>query len=712
MSTMSGAAGPSDEREELEILTRPGELKRAADLADNVSLFFWVCIMISSLSSFICGFSLGFSSPTTVAAYQSNDGAACVFLNGTRNEKNSHMLNCDLRLSDEMTSWFGSIINVGCLIGALCGGQVADVLGKKMGMVAAFFFYAVGWLLCCLAPSQVPAAAPDNSTAESTVQGVDNGGTNGATDDAEVVWLLLLSRILVGVALGLVCTSVSSYQTELAPTRIRGAIGTAFQVSIVVGLLAAYVLGSLLDSWRNLAYIMLATSLGGLTLAPILPESPVWLLSNSNKRGLARKNLLLMRAADSVEACDLFLHEAEDAAEQERVEGGAGAHTDGRGTCCGGLCARGPVRKALVIGVGLMFAQQWSGINAVMFYCGNILESIFGDPRTANALAIGVQGMQLIVTIASAFFMDRAGRKPLLITAALGQGASAILLAAYYLTETCTDSGRTGGAQSCASTVFGPMVSVGALYGYVFFYACGMGAIPWFLMGEIFPAPVKGFATAICTAINWILSFSVTKTVTLLATWFGGAPHGMGWVFCCYGSMSLLTAVFVALHVPETKGKSFHEIQRLLTPATTPRRRTPELGAAAAAFFPRLFDWSAPADGGVGAGWGCMSLDVEDSQHSMSTHSAAREGEGGVRGEAEEVDAEGGGGGGEGVEDGRRGLPVRGDGERGDFGEAARERLEDSRHSLSLQTPSSAHTLMSITNDRLADAEQQRGPTR
>ena len=99
------------------------------------------------------------------------------------------------------------------------------------------------------------------------------------------------------------------------------------------------------------------------------------------------------------------------------------------------------------------------------------------------------------------------------------------------------------------------------LYSYIFFFASGLGAIPWFLMGEIFPAEVKGVASSIATAVNWGLSFVITKTVNMETDALGGQPKGLGGVFAGYGVICLLGIAFVICFVPETKGKSFDEVR-------------------------------------------------------------------------------------------------------------------------------------------------------
>ena len=545
--------------DETESLMRPGEFVRkqgtGAPLHDRASLYFFACIFISCLPSFMLGFSVGFSSPTTAAVFNASgsgasDATACVFHNGTWNAANADKINCELRLSDGMTTWFGSIINFGALLGAMAGGHICDSLGRKRTIIAALFFYLAGWLCCDLAPCQ---DSLQHTTPGPDGRGWDKQGLAASDeiaamclgcDNGAIVCLVLASRVLIGVAVGLVCTSVSAYQTEVSPTDIRGAVGSCFQLSIVAGLVSAYSLGVLFN-WRILSRIMLGMGAAGLVLTPFAAESPVWLL-HKNRWSQARKNLLWLRTDASAEACEAAVDAGVAAGMQAWSQEDAGTGKSGD------LMMPGAARSALVIGIGLMFAQQWSGINAVMFYCGIILESIFPEPRRANEYAIGIQVMQMAVTLVATFLTDRAGRKPLLCLAALGQAVASATLAAYFLSQKCTGERGVGDGVIC-EPVMNDKVALLSLYGYVMAYACGMGSIPWFLMGELFPAPVKGLAMAVCTAVNWSLAFSVTKSVTILRDVFGGGPHGMGCVFGCYGTMSLLTVVLVVRNVPETK---------------------------------------------------------------------------------------------------------------------------------------------------------------
>lgn len=233
------------------------------------------------------------------------------------------------------------------------------------------------------------------------------------------------------------------------------------------------------------------------------------------------------------------------------------------------LCADPVSRKALRIGVGLMFVQQLSGINAIMFYAGQIFSAVPGtSDSTANTYSTGLQAMQVAITLGSAFFMDKFGRVKILLFASVGQCAMALCLSSYYLFASCErDDLYDHDKVTQASLGVFPVM---ALYGYVLFFACGMGAIPWFVMGEIFKPNVKGIASSIATAVNWLLSFVITFSVTGLRNGFkdmldGALPDaidsGMGGLFLAYGTVCFCGIFFIVGYIPETKGLTISEVQ-------------------------------------------------------------------------------------------------------------------------------------------------------
>ena len=173
---------------------------------------------MSAIGAFVFGFSLGYSSPTMAANIAGQDKTLCNIAGSgsgdtkPNNPETDGMMNCDLWLSDDMVTWFGSFINLGCLGGALLGGKFVDLVGKKHAMTTSFVLYTIGWLL-------IAFFMPHKK--DITVQ-----------DQTNVEVMLIMSRVIVGAAIGVICCSVANYQTELCTTEIRGAIGTVFQLAI------------------------------------------------------------------------------------------------------------------------------------------------------------------------------------------------------------------------------------------------------------------------------------------------------------------------------------------------------------------------------------------------------------------------------------------------------------------------------------------------
>lgn len=539
---------------------------------EAVNGFFFLTVAITAIGAFMFGVGLGFTSPTLVAndwtqkVTNNTVGTLCPVWgknvsNGFGGEcepcdadeassswllfdaedrfgpqdttrpiacgscKNKDKMNCQLQMSSNFVTNFGSLINFGCMAGALLGGTFADMFGKKKGMFLGNFMGLIGWLLIVLMPNP---------------SGVGwNGKISTATNETTIHVMLMLARMSIGFGVGIICCSVNAYQVELSTLKLRGAIGTMFQFGIVIGIFVTYLVGSIV-TWKTLGMISLIMSAAGCVLLVLVPESPVWLVTKGRDRE-ARAALVRVRNPNVGNIDDMLAKMKEGS-------------SDGPGEKAGFsfLLSDKASRRALFIGVGLMVVQQFGGINAVMFYCGTILQAVTdNDVDKANKLAIGVQAVQLVTTGLSAFMMDRAGRKPILLWAAAGQAICSTLLGLYFVGVVSSES-----------------IALVGLYGYVFFFASGMGAIPWSIMAEIFDPKVKGLASSLATAMNWLLSWVITFTVNDLKHAWANGPFkdnanpnaGMGGVFFTYGAISALGCFFIWFVIPETKGKETSQI--------------------------------------------------------------------------------------------------------------------------------------------------------
>jgi len=463
--------------------------------------------------------------------------------------ENLDKMNCKLQMSSSFVTNFGSLINFGCLAGALLGGSFVDALGKKKGMFLGNFIGAIGWLLIVMVPSP---KAKDGGVGDGW-----DGKTTDAVNVSTIHAMLMVARMAIGVGVGIICCSVNAYQVELSTLKLRGAIGTMFQFGIVIGIFVTYLVGSIV-TWKTLAVISLVISGAGCVLLIFVPESPVWLVSKGRDKE-ARTALARVRDPAVGDVDNMLAKMKEGTSDGPAEKAGFSF-----------LISDKASRRALFIGVGLMVVQQFGGINAVMFYCGTILQAVTdNDVDKANKLAVGVQAVQLVTTGISAFMMDRAGRKPILLWAAGGQCICSMLLGLYFVGVVTSES-----------------IALVGLYGYVFFFASGMGAIPWSIMAEIFDPKVKGLASSLATAMNWLLSWVITFTVNdLKHAWdnvfVNQADHynhihnftnssagfhtadqnaGMGGVFFTYGAISGLGCFFIWFIIPETKGKETSQI--------------------------------------------------------------------------------------------------------------------------------------------------------
>jgi facilitated trehalose transporter len=205
--------------------------------------------------------------------------------------------------------------------------------------------------------------------------------------------------------------------------------------------------------------------------------------------------------------------------------------------------------KPLLISVGLMFFQQLSGINAVIFYTVTIFR-MAGSTIEDNLAAIIVGLVNFFATFIATILIDRLGRKVLLYISGCTMIVTlAVLGTFFYLKDVANHDVTAIGWLPLACFVL-----------YVLGFSLGFGPIPWLMMGEILPARVRGTAASVATAFNWTCTFIVTKTFIDLIRVAG--THGAFWIF---GAICIVAMVFVRFCVPETQGRSLEDIEKSLT---------------------------------------------------------------------------------------------------------------------------------------------------
>ncbi|KAB5567229.1 hypothetical protein PHYPO_G00230380 [Pangasianodon hypophthalmus] len=411
-------------------------------------------------------------------------------------------------------SWFGSVFAIGAIVGGLSAMVMNDKIGRKHSIMISVIPSTAGFLMMAA---------------------------------ANKVWLLLLGRLLTGIAGGITASSIPVYVSEISHPRVRGALGSGPQIMAVFGSLALYLLGLILP-WRWLAVAGEVPVLIMLLLLCFMPNSPRYLITN-NKRDEASRALQWLRGPDSNYITEL-----------NQIERSVNSQV---GIQWSDL--RSPFfYKPILISVFMRFLQQMTGITPILVYLQPIFEktSISLKPEFDAAI---VGGVRLCSVVIAAALMDKAGRKALLYTSAFIMYLATLTMTISTHQLSCDSRNITAEVPSAADAygaMAGHAVSSGTIIPLisimfiVFGYAMGWGPITWLLMSEILPMTARGVASGLCVVVSWATAFALTQIFMHAVEAYGlYAPFLFFCVIC------VLNIIFTAKCVPETKGRTLEEIE-------------------------------------------------------------------------------------------------------------------------------------------------------
>ena len=410
-------------------------------------------------------------------------------------------------LPDTLQGFLVSSVLIGAVIGAATNGILADIFGRKKIIMATAVIFILGSILCAFAPN---------------------------------VYVLIISRIFVGFAVGIVNFVVPLYLSEISPKNLRGTLVSLYQWAITAGILFSYFINAIFaQAVYNWRWMLFAGILPGLILfigMCFMSDTPRWLVSK-NREDEAKK---------------VFNKIEPDIDTNKEIE-------DIKNTLESGNDNKFRFKKWMimpfVVGVGIMFAQICTGINTIIYYAPTIFKTAgFDSNLTAIYATTGIGVVNFVMTIVAVFFTDRLGRKPLLYF-----GLTGVMLSLFALGTSFAFAGALGSSLK--------WVAVGSLVTYIICFAMSLGPIGWILVSEVFPLKIRGIAMSICTVSNFAFNFFVVGSFPVLLHRIGGA-----WTFWLFGIVSILCIIFVYFFVPETKGISLEQIESNWRRGVNPRK--------------------------------------------------------------------------------------------------------------------------------------------
>jgi SP family xylose:H+ symportor-like MFS transporter len=409
-------------------------------------------------------------------------------------------------LTPPEVGWAASSALAGCVLGAAVAGTMSDFLGRRKVLMLCALLFVI---------SAIGTAIPR---------------------DRQV---FVLFRLLGGIGVGAASMTSPMYIAEISPAGIRGRMVSLNQLAIVSGMLVVYFVNywiaslgdeswNIQQGWRWMFASETIPALALMVFLLLVPESPRW-LAKAGRRDEAVAILGRVNGAGQAKA------------EIDSIEE-AIAHESGS---LSQLLMPG-LRIVLVMGITLAVLQQVTGINAFLYYAPEIFKGIVGSQSNVALLQTVVVGaVNLAFTLIAIWSVDRLGRKPLMQIGFTGMGISlfALGLAAY--------------SQRTDAWVLTFVLT------YIACFALSVGPVTWVILSEIFPTRIRGRAMALATICLWSANLVVSQTFPMMvkSEWLKARFHD-AFPFWVYGSFCVVAIVFVALCVPETKGKSLEEIER------------------------------------------------------------------------------------------------------------------------------------------------------
>ena len=421
---------------------------------------------------------------------------------------------------------------LGALVGALSSGVLSKAIGRKDSLIlSAILFSISAW------GSGMPSFLPETTS------------------------LLVFFRLVGGLAIGIASMNAPMFIAEIAPANKRGSLVTYYQLAVVIGFfvvfLATYFIGSNLTEqenintgWRYMFWSEMIPSVLFFVLLFFVPKSPRWLMT----KGREEEAKMVLQKIHGVAVAEQEFEEIKNSLEKDVSKPSISIFSK-------------PIVKIVIIGTVLSVLQQFTGINAVLYYGADIFEQALGfGKEDILKQQILLASVNLLFTFIALVTVDKIGRKPLLYIGSIGMlvGFLMIGFSLYF-----SDYSQLNSAGFPAISASEGIVSLIGILIFIGSFAMSMGPVVWVILAEIFPNRIRSIAMSIAVAAQWLANYLVSQSFPMVVEsnvnqlkinggmWNNALPYFIFAIFIAS------TIVFVWKFIPETKGKTLEEMEEL-----------------------------------------------------------------------------------------------------------------------------------------------------
>ena len=413
-----------------------------------------------------------------------------------------------------MKGWVVASALLGCLSGAILSGFFNSFFGRKYTLIlSAVLFTISAW------GSGMPSFLPES------------------------VSLLVVFRIIGGLGIGLASMSAPVYIAEIAPCTRRGVLVSFYQLAIVVGFfvvfLVTYFIGKNLTEaqnidfgWRRMFWSELIPAILFLIALFFVPKSPRWLY-------------LKGRSEEAFITLNKIHGESEARKEQKEIKDSIERNQNN--TTNVNYFSK-MILGIIVIGTVFSILQQFTGINAVLYYGADIFEQALGFGKDdVLAQQILLAGVNLVFTFVAMYYVDRFGRKPLVLIGCVGMLTGFLML-----------------GFSLKNDAVGLVSLIGVLL-FIASFAMSMGPVVWVMLSEMFPNRIRNVAMSIAVAAQWGSNYIVSQSFPMVMEsetnmndyWNGSLPYFI------FAGFIIILMLFTIKFLPETKNKTLEELEKI-----------------------------------------------------------------------------------------------------------------------------------------------------